>query len=337
MSLSDEELLQVSQAIRERVTAGKSSRYRGLADMLDPMIECVKRLHSLRRRLRLCASRQRFVAATKVVAQLCDNLRILSYDTSKLSVAANCADLRTPSAAELIADLQQAQREFDGLRYDQQQKLLAASVGPIELESVYLGEFEIRLKLTLANQEDHETAFEVAALDPHPSASDETVTHPHVRDRVLCAGDGATAIRSALAQGRICDFFLLVKSVLCNYNSSSPYVALTEWEGEPCYDCGTRMSCDDLCCCSDCQHEFCSECLTCCIRCDRDYCLECLVECPGCLERVCEGCLVVCPNCKRKLCKECFNNDQCPCKYEKENDHEDHDLQADVVQTTSAG
>ena len=56
--------------------------------------------------------------------------------------------------------------------------------------------------------------YRVVALDPHPAGSDESVTHPHVRDEQLCAGDAAAAIRSALAGGRICDFFLLVRSVL---------------------------------------------------------------------------------------------------------------------------
>ena len=61
------------------------------------------------------------------------------------------------------------------------------------------------------------------ALDPHPAALNDAVTHPHVSDERLCTGDAGAAIQAALAAGRVFDFFTLVRSVLVTYNPESPY------------------------------------------------------------------------------------------------------------------
>ena len=49
-------------------------------------------------------------------------------------------------------------------------------------------------------------------------------------DERLCEGDGRSAIRQALAQGRLLDFFMLVAGGLRTYNAESPFVALEIWE-----------------------------------------------------------------------------------------------------------
>jgi hypothetical protein len=77
-------------------------------------------------------------------------------------------------------------------------------------------------------------------------------THPHVREKLLCEGDGAASIRRALAEGRLLDFFTLVRQVLETYNPGSAYVELSRWNGVTCKDCGYIMPGDgygtcDLC------------------------------------------------------------------------------------------
>ncbi len=47
--------------------------------------------------------------------------------------------------------------------------------------------------------------YRVIALDPHPAAGNEMVTHPHVSDEHVCLGDATIAVKQALATGRVCD------------------------------------------------------------------------------------------------------------------------------------
>ena len=73
----------------------------------------------------------------------------------------------------------------------------------------------------------------------------------------------------ALAGGRICDFFLLVRSVLTCYNPDSAYVSLDNWHGVSCYECGYTTCPDDLSYCTTCDRDFCSDCASYCRRCVR--------------------------------------------------------------------
>jgi hypothetical protein len=336
MSLSDSELLEIATLVRERLTAACLARYRELAATLDPLKEHAKHLRSICRRLRLCAHKHRFSPAGQATRQLRDRLRWLASDTARASdSAAGRFDHHAPSAAGLISDLRQAEREFDRLRYDPQEKLLAAATEPIELEGVLLGEFEIQLELGSETPCGPQEMFHfsIVALAARPAAVDDRVTHPHVRHEELCAGNAEASIRSALAQGRLCDFFLLVRSVLTNYNASSAYVSLSDWQGDPCYDCGRNMASGDGCGCAGCEHDFCEECISACSQCETRYCSECLDECAICGDKLCSACLTPCPDCKRPLCKTCLEENHCPCHQEKENDHEAIDTAAQAAAT----
>ena len=55
------------------------------------------------------------------------------------------------------------------------------------------------------------------ALDPSPAASNSETTHPHVQTNQLCEGDGRSAIRHAMREGRLLDFFVLVRQILQTY------------------------------------------------------------------------------------------------------------------------
>ena len=105
-------------------------------------------------------------------------------------------------------------------------------------------------------------AFLIEALDPHPATESEGVTHPHVRDEMLCTGEASSSISAALEAGRIADFFLIVRSVLTTYNPESPYVSLDNWNGEPCVDCGYYLNDDNRYFCEECEEHFCDECMS---------------------------------------------------------------------------
>ena len=151
-------------------------------------------------------------------------------------------------------------------------------------------------------------------------------------DEQLCAGDASAPIHQALLGGRLCDFFTLVRSVLTHYNSNSPYVALDNWEGVACYECGYMIPGDEDYWCSGCEHRFCRECVTSCSQCEDYFCRGCLTECAACQELVCASCLSECPDCGRELCSNCLEDNECPCVEENEEtgeSEEDDDDQDD--------
>ena len=127
-------------------------------------------------------------------------------------------------------------QEFGEVEIDLKAHELAVTTETIELEGVVLGEFQIRLTWTEIGHGSQ--PYRVVALDPHPAARRDDVTHPHVQDERLCEGEGRSAIAAALAEGRLYEFFLLVDQLLHNYGRGSGFVEMDDWEGVPCSDCG---------------------------------------------------------------------------------------------------
>jgi hypothetical protein len=219
---------------------------------------------------------------------------------------------------DIYQDLVALEAEFGNLDMDSQGRWLSVTTEGIELNGVYLGPFEIRLAW---NRIASDAAYRVIATDPHPCSSRDSVTHPHVADEVLCEGDGRHAIRSALAQGRLLDFFTLVASVLRTYNRESPYVPLAEWFGQACSDCGAATDSEDSYACQRCGEIVCEDCETCCVNCENSYCANCIRGCAICEEPYCRGCLRGCPQCDARVCGGCFiDNERCKNCHEEESE-----------------
>jgi len=185
-----------------------------------------------------------------------------------------------------------------------------ATTEAIALRGVELGPFAIELHWEARCEPG--SRFEIVALEPNPAAGGKgAVTHPHVRDRHLCAGDAAAPIRRALDDGRIADAFVLVRSVLRTYNPSSPYTPLEDWGGSPCRECGRSAAGDERFCCEGCDADFCESCTRGCARCDSPRCSGCLDPCALCRQECCSSCLDDDPA-GRALCSDCWANcDDC--------------------------
>lgn len=139
----------------------------------------------------------------------------------------------------------------------------------------------------------------------------DEITHPHVNDGELCAGDAAVPIERALSEGRISDAFILIRSVLTNYNSRSPYVRLDAWDGFTCSDCGESMNREESSFCHRCERDLCETCSSYCRSCDETRCGSCLTACSNCGDYCCSSCLEeiatgesLCGNC-RSVCSNC--------------------------------
>jgi hypothetical protein len=211
-----------------------------------------------------------------------------------------------PTLRDVYAELVALHDEFEHVTVDLKQGLVTVRTEPVVLEDVDLGPFDIRFewkRLSLS------PAFWVVAVDPHPAASDSELVHPHVRNESLCEGDGKGPIKSALDQGRLCDFFLTVAQVLNTYNAGSPYVLLSRWEGRLCADCGAVVDDDNECFCTVCHDSNCWDCSSRCEGCDESCCQGCIVTCDGCDEPHCPRCLKNCPDCKGDYCADCRDED----------------------------
>ena len=124
------------------------------------------------------------------------------------------------SVSAIYLDLRALESEFEEVEIDLKTHELVVTTDAIELDGVLLGEFQIRL--TWTDIGDSSPPYRVVALDPHPSARRDDVTHPHVQDEQLCEGEGRTAIAAALADSRFHDFFLLVNRLLHTYGRGTP-------------------------------------------------------------------------------------------------------------------
>jgi hypothetical protein len=213
-----------------------------------------------------------------------------------------------PSQSELYRDILALEQEFGEVEMDFKQGQMSVVTEQIVLGGIDLGAFEIRLDL------DHlgETpCYRVIAVDPNPAASDSSVTHPHVQDGHLCEGDGHEAIQTALTEGRLVDFFLMVSRLLATYSQGRAYVELNRWLGLSCSDCGENVSERYAGSCCGCDAWLCDDCRNDCHGCQLGFCHDCLSICAGCGNACCGGCLANCQGCQAKLCNECLTDSLC--------------------------
>ena len=208
-----------------------------------------------------------------------------------------------PSASlrprDLYEELEQLELEFGGIALDPRHRLVSVTTDHIELEDIRLGTFRIELHLERLADQPGASAFRIVALQPNPPDCSEDVTHPHVRDEQLCAGEATVPIARALQQGRITDAFMAIRSVLETYNASSPYVALEDWHGQPCSDCGTTVDPDNASTCEQCSQICCEECVSWCDICETTFCRSCLEEDIESGRLCCRSCRHRCGACNR--------------------------------------
>jgi hypothetical protein len=254
--------------------------------------------------------------------------RIESLQRQLASVA---SDLEPPPAVtitpigQIYEDILALDAEFDEAEIDLDETKISVTTDPIRLKDLYLGPFKIVLnwgEIGVCS-----SPYEVIATDPQPSARDNDVVHPHVRGVDLCEGDARMPIRHALRQGRLFDFFLIVRQTLETYNAGSPHVAIDEWDGQHCDDCGTSITEDESYSCDRCFVSFCSECSIRCSRCGNTSCNSCGSTCEACDRPHCSACLAACNGCRRAICKECLSDGKCSDCRESESDEQERQEQ----------
>ena len=267
-----------------------------------------------------------FRSTDKIRSRVSRNLNEFLNQMQQFRDIINSDEAKLPKLTDIFADILQIEQEFGELQFDFKEMTVSIITEPIALDHIALGSFEIRLLIGAISKLYKESPYSIIALEPNPAGSDCDVTHPHVSHEKLCEGDGCIPIRKAIEQGRFCDFFTMVTNILQTYNPDSPYVALSEWEGISCYDCGYTVSGDDCYYCEDCSHDYCSQCSTYCQICDTTVCLGCSLECQACNQYVCYHCTAKCAECEETFCKDCTNEESlCQTCIDKRKEQEDEE------------
>ena len=318
MKVSKRQLVQAAHDIRDQLQIQKERRYKELRQRLAHYIDRVDQLESFKRKLSICEAHGWKDAEAKVVKGVEIALHELPYLLPEIERAVMPCTAQVPSLKDIYQELIQSDEEFGELRYSSKDDVLSVTTEPIELEGVYLGEFEIQLHITRLGGIHSNEAYRIVALDPHPAAGNESVTHPHVSEERLCPGDGDASIQMALSSGRICDFLTMVRSILTTYNKSSPYIHLSEWDGRQCAECSAWVNSDEVYYCHSCEVDLCDECAPCCSLCEETNCPGCLQTCSHCEEAVCRGCIKECPECGETLCSDCADEGKCSCSQKDE-------------------
>jgi hypothetical protein len=311
--------LRIAQLIRDQLLIARQHHQRGLLDQLQAISTDMNQYQKLCHRMARADRLGLNGAAARLQRRIDHLLTHARYSLEAADRAVRSSSPPLPTLHDLFRELDQLDSELGPWTFDPTDRTVSVNTEDITLEDVPLGPFAIRLQLGDLATMDRRLPFTCVALAPHPAASAEHVSHPHVSDQVLCAGDATVSLRHALATGRLCDFFVMVRQVLTTYNPASPYVPLDQWDGRACYDCGQTVGDEDCYYCESCQHEYCQGCSACCGDCGEIRCLSCQNTCAFCDEVFCDRCIGLCPHCHQPCCPDCLENDQCPsCHEQKE-------------------
>lgn len=230
-------------------------------------------------------------------------LRNLVEQSISLRTNFECRHQEKLSCRHWFQEVEQLYEEFNTVTFQPEAGKLRVETPVITLEGICLGSFAIDFK-----KEGHDLSiqrFEIVALQPEPAATDSAMTHPHVREGELCAGDAKVPIKAALESGRLVDAFLLIQSVLQTYNSRSAYLKLDQWYGISCTDCARSIHPEDSHSCHGCDHPLCDQCYHSCSSCSSTYCPECIQGCSSCKGSYCEACLESSERNGKQLCRDC--------------------------------
>jgi len=320
--------IKMANQIEDALLKLRNHCYVELLNQIGRAAEKLRELTETSKKLAVCLSHNWLSAAEVCGIHIVGLTKDVTYYLSQLEKLADKPTKPMPTLSVIVEELKQLRREFNGVEFDKTEGVVSVVTGPITLDDVYLGPFKIQLDLKKLPKLYVDVPYSCIALDPHPAATNEEVTHPHVSNDRLCEGEGTAAIRAALEGDRLCDFFMLVKGILNTYSPDSPYVRLEEWDGQACYECGYVTDSENTYYCDFCENIFCEECSTCCRSCDETVCLSCSTRCSHCDEHVCPNCIKECPECGSLCCSSCLEDNLCPkCLEELENENENRTRQ----------
>ena len=321
-------MIRIANRIQDVLIKLRTEQYQEGINQLTSFTCQLKELNDNRGKLSKAVSYHWYASAQRFRSRMSRSINDISYILQRNKQLLDVPENNIPTLSVLVAELKQLQQDCGNIDFDRDKNTVSVVTDPIELDDIYLGPFKIELELNKLSELCKDSPYYCIALEPNPAATSEDVTHPHVSNEKLCEGDGSVSIRIALEQGRLCDFFTMVKSILNTYNPDSPYISLSDWDGTPCYDCGYTIDRENCCYCSFCDRDYCEECSSYCRLCDETVCLGCGGQCPHCEELVCPNCISSCSECDDICCKNCLEDGLCPtCIEERKSENEEPENQ----------
>lgn len=301
-------LYRCAQHVRHCLEARASAQTHRLAAQLGELAEACQILTARHGRIAKARRRGWHLAAGRLQPEMLPDAYRIRDAAHELLQLQRTGDLPIPPLRAILDELQELQVEFTYVRFEPNDQQIVARTEPITLEEIELGPFALQLHLDRLAREPGSGCFECVALQPNPAANNASVTHPHVSDGMLCAGEATGPIRLALSQGRVCDAFMLVSGVLHTYNASSPYVSLEEWEGATCPECSdTVRRRDEMCFCDGCERDVCDGCMGRCDLCEGSCCHACLESDQVSRQECCPSCRKTCSKCDRTVDSDSFD------------------------------
>ena len=267
-------------------------------------------------------------AMRRLIRRLEGQLQPLRSDLQQLQSQADIDHVffrPLPTAQLILQELRQVEDDFGSWALEDAGTCLSVATESIMLEGVFLGRFRIALDMLQLTARDAPLPIRAIALDPNAPASAPRVTHPHVNDDRICLGDAAVPLHRAVWSGRLSDVFLIIRNLLTTYNPDSPYVALEDWEGSPCADCGDMVNEESRYWCELCERDYCDSCTGMCRDCDQPTCFGCLRTCPHCDETYCHQCMCACVACDEPSCPSCLEDGHCPDCFESKETSDAHE------------
>jgi len=331
----DKRLVQMAWRVVDSVAKLEYDRHSELAGRLANLVNNFDQLGKESRKMSIALRRNWLAAADRCRICVGNRLGELSYSISKVQKLTGAPRKKTATLSAIVGELRQLKDEFGDVVFEKSENAISVVTESITLEGITLGPFKIQLELNRLDQLYSDSSYRVIALEPNPAATDSSITHPHVNGEKLCEGDGCAAVRAAIEEGRICDFFILVRSILNTYGADSPYIPLDDWYGTPCYDCGRTVSSEDRYFCYRCERDYCEDCSSCCEKCEETVCLGCGGLCTNCGIFVCSNCIGRCEQCEEMFCESCLEAGMCKnCREELENEDEQQETEINECEAT---
>jgi len=307
MNLSLRLATRINDFVEQRVA---TTHVLGLPSRLHTRLQSCMILHSKTRKAR----EKGLAVAEKIVHKQ------LIADVSRLKRQLDVSSLnppepdKAPGVRDIYADIKAVEAEFGEYKWDHVRGTLSVTTDPITLKEVPLGPFRIHLSLEhFQNPSASDGSTYVDAINSNFSNGHP---HPHVSEGGhVCLGDAIHSIRKTLEDGRVLDYFIILKQLLNSYDANGAYTPLESWgqEGEgsiSCGDCGYDTS--DYFYCEHCDCAYCDECYGSCESCEELVCDTCRTRCRSCDNSLCPGCNADnCKDCGRPLCFACAQKVGC--------------------------
>jgi hypothetical protein len=112
---------------------------------------------------------------------------------------------------------------------DAKQRTLRVTLGPIVLEGINFGRFDVIIWFDKLISGDGGHPYTLEALEPNLTEHKPYVPHPHVNAGVLCEGQATNPLANSFATMHLCEAVIMIGNTLNTYNPGSPHQKIEEW------------------------------------------------------------------------------------------------------------